>query len=1193
MKETVVTQAKHFTEDPEFEPEVVAKKGSVAAAGLAKWVHAMVRYDKVARIVAPKRAQLKEAENTLKEAMDALTEKQAALKEIMDKVADLGIKLQEAEDKKAALKAQVDDCEAKLLRADSLIQGLGGEKVTWEQRSQELTDVYANVTGDVVLSSGVIAYLGAFVAVYRADAVREWSSLLKQKNIQCSEPFLLQETLGDPVTIRGWIINKLPNDSFSVENAIMLTKSNRWPLMIDPEGQANKWVKKMEGADEKNSLLKVVKQSQNNFVRILENAIQFGHPVLLENVPEAIDPILESVLLKQLVKAGGVYTIRLGDASIEYDHNFKLYITTKLRNPHYPPELCVKVNLLNFMATAEGLQDQMLGKVVAMEQKKLENQRQQLIVEDAENQRQLKEIEDKILYLLKNAEGNILDDEVLINTLADSKTTSDKINEKVKVAEVTSARIARVRQGYIPVAFQAAQLFFCIADLATIDPMYQYSLDWYIALFVMSIEKAKESKKLEERLENLNSCFAFLLYQNVCRSLFEKDKLIFSFLLTTRIMLGKEKLDSAELRFFLQGSTSMELSSPNPFPSWLPDLAWGNLLAMTKLPSFSTFLDFHFLTNSEEWEGLMSSNDPVADVPKIVGDGMDPFKVMCILRCFRPDAVVPAVQQFVSGEVGARFIEPPPFDIKGCYNDSKCFTPLIFVLTPGADPMTQLMNLAVDMDMDGNRMQAISLGQGQGPIAEKAITNAAEKGMWVCLQNCHLSISWMPTLERICEEFSEDTLHPNFRLWLTSEPSPSFPAFVLQNGVKMTNEPPKGMKANLLGSLSSCDPSWFDGCNKRNEFKKMLFGLCFYHASVRERRKFGPLGWNIQYVFSPPDLRISMDQLRIFLDDLRPEDPIPYAALAYLVGECNYGGRVTDDKDRRCSLNILDDYYTPKIIDDSYRFSDSGIYYAPPPGTLQNYLDYVKTLPFYEGPEVFGLHDNANILCALVETNALMNTCLELQPKESGGSGKSWAETLAELAHDIEARIPPIFDIEKALILFPVMYSESMNTVLTQECIRFNKLIARVKSSLKEVQRAIKGLVVMSAELEGMGNNMVVGKVPSMWAAVAYPSLKPLGSWVSDLLQRIDFLQTWMDNGSPLVYWISGFFFTQAFITGTLQNFARKYQRPIDTVDYDFSVLTPDEMKTADEIKPEDGAIVNGLFLEGARWDVTDHVLVH
>ena len=149
---------------------------------------------------------------------------------------------------------------------------------------------------------------------------------------------------------------------------------------------------------------------------------------------------------------------------------------------------------------------------------------------------------------------------------------------------------------------------------------------------------------------------------------------------------------------------------------------------------------------------------------------------------------------------------------------------------------------------------------------------------------------------------------------------------------------------------------------------------------------------------------------------------------------------MTDDKDRRCSLNILDDYYTPKINEDSYRFSDSGIYYAPPPGTLQNNLDYVKTLPFYEGPEVFGLHDNANISCALAETNALMNTCLELQPKESGGAGKSWADVLDELAKDIAHKVPDIFDIEKALILFPVKYDESMNTVLTQELMRFNRL---------------------------------------------------------------------------------------------------------------------------------------------------------
>eukprot|EP01042_Synura_sphagnicola_P026063 gene26063-33559_t len=158
----------------------------------------------------------------------------------------------------------------------------------------------------------------------------------------------------------------------------------------------------------------------------------------------------------------------------------------------------------------------------------------------------------------------------------------------------------------------------------------------------------------------------------------------------------------------------------------------------------------------------------------------------------------------------------------------------------------------------------------------------------------------------------------------------------------MTNEPAKGMRANLLGSLLQVDAAWYETCQRKDEFKRMLFGLCFFHAAVRERRKFGPLGWNIQYVFSAPDLRISMDQLRIFLDDLRAEDPIPFAALAYLVGECNYGGCVTDDKDRRCIMNILDDFYSAMILDPEYKFSASGIYYAPPPGDLESCREYVR-----------------------------------------------------------------------------------------------------------------------------------------------------------------------------------------------------------------------------------------------------------
>lgn len=143
-----------------------------------------------------------------------------------------------------------------------------------------------------------------------------------------------------------------------------------------------------------------------------------------------------------------------------------------------------------------------------------------------------------------------------------------------------------------------------------------------------------------------------------------------------------------------------------------------------------------------------------------------------------------------------RFIIAPTFDLSKCYKDSTPNTPLIFVLSPGSDPIADLMKFAEEMNMT-KRIDSISLGQGQGPKAERLVKEALGRGGWALLMNCHLATSWMNDLEKLNEEM-QDQGSKDFRLWLTSMPSKTFPTIVLQNGVKMTLEPPKGLRNNML-----------------------------------------------------------------------------------------------------------------------------------------------------------------------------------------------------------------------------------------------------------------------------------------------------------------------------------------------------------------------------------------------------------
>eukprot|EP00762_Andalucia_godoyi_P000666 ANDGO_05308.mRNA.1 Dynein-1-beta heavy chain len=1208
-----------YIQDPDFDPEKVAKV-SRAARSLCLWAHAINTYAEVAKTVEPKKEALAAANIKLKAAQDQLATKQAALAEVEARVRQL----QELFSGKQAEKKRLEDemrlTEVRLERANKLVLGLADERLRWDATVRQLDQDRANLVGNMLLAAGSVAYLGPFTASYRNQLTHEWMDEAQRGansleipgisssaaiRLPVSSDFSLDRKVGDPVVVRDWNLKGLPADAFSVENGMLVTRGRRWPLMIDPQGQANAWIKNLERANG----LKVIKLTDGKFLQTLENCIRIGTPCLLENVGEVLDPALEPVLLRQTFKRGGQLLIRLGDTDVPYSPLFKFYITTKLPNPHYLPEVCIKVTVINFTVTLRGLEDQLLAHVVQFERPELEQQKDKLVLQIADGQRQLQDIESKILSLLANSSGDILEDEVLINTLAASKKTSGEINRGVVEAEETAKKINEAREGYRAVARRGSILYFVVADMSSVDPMYQNSLPYFANLFQLCLRNSEKSTELPVRIDTLLKYSVEYVYRNVCRGLFEKDKLIFATMITVQIMRNDGRITEDEWTFFLRGpEPTYQPSAENPYKSWLPDAVWRNVCALSRISSALKDLEQSFLTNPVAWRHFFECESPqLAEMPSPYDSGgvlLTPWLRLLILKATRDEKVIFGFSRMVGEILGKQFTESPPFDLVGAFKDSSTTTPIIFVLSPGADPAAIFLNFARELGYS-DRLRMLSLGQGQGPIAERLIEQGMKRGEWVCLQNCHLAASWMPALERILEQMSHaegSSIHPDFRLWLTSMPSPKFPVPVLQLGIKLTNEPPKGLKANIRRSFADLQESDYDLhhtigladeqiSSKRRVWRKLLFGLAFFHAVIQERRKFGPLGWNIPYDWNDSDFAASVKSLRNLIEE---NAQTPWEALRYIIGVINYGGRVTDFLDLRCLQSILSNIFASAVVEsDGYRFTTDDRYYAPADAIdLEGVREYLGALPAFEDPAVFGLHENASITFQLKETSYMTTTIIAMQPRASGTTGGKTTDQIAfEVADDILTRLPDLIDTTDPAKVHPTSFSKdeltgapsSLTTVLAQEVDHFNRLLSIMKRSLTELKKAIRGIVVMSDDLEDMYRCFLFQKVPPKWAANAFPSLKSLGAWTKDLLQRIDFLRSWVTNGVPSVFWISGFYFPQGFLTAVLQQHARKYRIPIDTLRFQVTIEGSSEFSKLKAGK--DGVVINGLFLEAGSWD--------
>lgn len=451
-------------------------------------------------------------------------------------------------------------------------------------------------------------------------------------------------------------------------------------------------------------------------------------------------------------------------------------------------------------------------------------------------------------------------------------------------------------------------------------------------------------------------------------------------MLAKNIWCSKGQIDQDEWLYFL----TMEDTSAEESPfNWISQHSWNKLKKLTDFPAYSGLIE-EISANEQSWKDyIYLSDNPNAQLPPPFATSLDHFQKLLVLRCFQSDRLKPAIQQFIQEVMGTDFVEPPQFDLRESYADANCCIPLMFILAPGTEPMAELLRFADEQGFSKNRMLCLSMGQGQGPIAARNIDDGVKNGSWVILQNCHMAKSWMPTLELIFENIAPDATHPDFRLWLTSEPSRHFPKSILQSCIKMIWEQPQSLRPHLMRSYVMppiCSANWFNSSARHQpiQFKRLVYSLCFFHAAVRERAHFGAIGWSIPYEFNDSDLKIAINNMELILNEC---DEVNYKALHYLTANCIYGGRVSSEWDQRVLEQMLSQFTRRSVIDntDHVQFGECELYVCPHDEEYDDLLRHIRNLPLNAPPAIFGLHTNASIRKNAVETDYMLNSILKLE----------------------------------------------------------------------------------------------------------------------------------------------------------------------------------------------------------------------
>lgn len=1256
ITEPLIKKVEKYTQKKEIDGNLVGF--SPAVNTLAQFLRVIEHYVKMNLDITPVKAKVRKLKGELQGMEDELNGLKEKLGETMDTIATLQDSHRNMETEHNILQADYTHLNARLERATKLVQGLSSSKDHWEVRRDTWAESAKVVDGNVIFSAFFLNYLGMFSAEQRHSLV--WEKVaprLKSMGVNFRPGWSLLDFMGTEVEMLQWNFQGLPDDRYSKENGIILKNCRSYPLLLDPQGQGNNWLKNKETT---NGLM-VVDPKTPDLVSIFEQCVMSGTGVLLQNLGKAVEPVVESILERRVKQSSGRWVMYFLDKFIPFDPHFQFFMTTKLDNPGYSPEISSKVTQINFAVMKKGLEEQLLSVLLKVLDEKLELQRVECIKTKNQCDLKLRDLEAMILEKLETSHGDLVDNLDLIDALHESKEKEEDIRVTKDTNKINLNKNRTLRENYRQIGVLGSEIFFAISKLNKIEHVYQFTLEKYMDILrtVLFKQKAKKefSDTLREKIVAIDKALRKKVYRTCSGALFEKDQNLLGLLLAVtlgrldeeaRLGLKEEQKakgdiladpeDSApeknyfdtefddEMRFLIspRSKENRDNQEVNPDPSWIGPQMWDFLNDLNTLPNFQGIVG-SFLHNSKEWRRFFVASEPEHEtLPSDWSQKIKGFSLLLVIKVVRPDRLTSGVQKFVAETLGKSFIEPVAFDLEKMSEKAhkfEKFSPILILTNEGVDPWTYVDTLA---QKKGKRVIQVSLGKGQSEIAKKKIGHAFKHNNWVYCGNIHLSEQFMRDLELTVESLRQKPKNPEFGLFLSSAPVPTVPLDLLQNCLLCTLEPVRGLKQNMFRVMNTLVPHDLrndDTVLDVSKYKKLVYALSFFHAVLNERKRFGQLGWNCRYDFSDADFIFNEKIIKEVVD--KAVDPVnnqtlQWDALQYLLSEINYGGRVTDQWDRRLLTQYAREIFCePLLVRPKFpltRYKEDSEYFVPiledeeftsKQGLVMNrltwnqlrpeFLERVADLPNKEPPEVFGQHINADIGVKIGDSKYFLSSLLKTEKYSNAHMSPVVKISEQEgLLTRIEEALPEPIDVLKVLTRASKLHhdkahfkSDPLIACLLQEVKTLNLLLTKITADLFLLSKAVQGQDVLSQELELLLRDLSQFQVPVYWKP--YISSKSLFSWLEDLRERVEHMRDWGMKGGLITFTLGCFIYPNGFLTAVLQAHSRKTGVSIDSLKFDFSFSN---LKEGEQTKPKEGVLVKGLLLQGGKWNTSTNRLV-